>query len=236
MSKVLEVTDLQKSFTLHEFNGKRILGCESVSFSVHPGEFVGITGKSGSGKSTMLKCLYRTYLPTSGEIWFASELFGRINLASTTERQISTIRRREIGYVSQFLNVLPRVTAQDVVANSLVETGIDEETSHQRAASILSHFQISKNLWDAYPQNFSGGEKLRLNLAKEMVKQPRLLLLDEPTASLDNASKELVKEILNELKQSGTSMVGIFHDLDFMEQTVDTHYKMNQGVLGGVTV
>ncbi|MFB5192532.1 phosphonate C-P lyase system protein PhnL [Alicyclobacillus fastidiosus] len=236
MSKVLEVLDLQKSFTLHEFDGKRILGCKGVSFSVDEGEFVGITGKSGSGKSTMLKCLYRTYLPTSGEVWFVSERFGRIDLTRTPERQISTIRRREIGYVSQFLNVLPRVTAHDVVANSLVETGVDEDTAHEGAAAILSHFQIPKNLWNAYPHNFSGGEKLRLNLAKEMVKQPRLLLLDEPTASLDNASKELVKDILNELKRSGTSMVGIFHDLDFMEQTVDTHYKMNQGVLGGVTV
>ncbi|MFD1673974.1 phosphonate C-P lyase system protein PhnL [Alicyclobacillus fodiniaquatilis] len=236
MGKVLQVENLHKLFTLHEFDGKRIIGCDSVSFSVEPGEFVGVRGKSGSGKSTMLKCLYRTYIPTSGEIWFASAQFGQIDLSSATERQISTIRRSEIGYVSQFLNVLPRVTAQQVVVNSLVETGADIETAQQKAASILAYFQIPADLWDAYPQNFSGGEKLRLNLAKEMVKQPRLLLLDEPTASLDNASKELVKDILYELKRSGTSMVGIFHDLDFMEQTVDTHYRMAEGVLGGVTV
>lgn len=235
MSKILEVVDLKKSFTLHEFQGKHILGCDHVNFSVRGGEFVGITGKSGSGKSTLLKCLYRTYLPTTGQIWFASERFGRMDLTTTPERQITTLRRSEIGYVSQFLNVLPRVTALDVVANSLVEMGIDEASAHQKTVSILSHLQISENLWEAYPHNFSGGEKLRLNLAKEMVKQPRLLLLDEPTASLDNASKALVKEILTELKRSGTSMVGIFHDLDFMEQMVDTRYTMSQGVLETVT-
>jgi len=216
---------------MHHFNQKKIIGCRSVNFSVHEGEFVGITGKSGAGKSTVLKCIYRTYLPTNGRILFQSKLFGKIDLARSAEQDIISIRHHEMGYVSQFLNVLPRVTALNVVAEALMEMGCDNERAVFQAKTMLRYFQIPENLWDAYPNTFSGGEKLRLNLARAMIKRPRLLLLDEPTASLDNQSKGPVKEMILELKRSGTSMIGIFHDIEFMKDVVDTSYTMNQGYL-----
>jgi len=231
MSSILQIENLNKTFIMHLFNQKKITGCQNINFAVQNGEFVGITGRSGAGKSTILKCVYRTYIPDSGSIIFQSQQFGKIDLARASERKIAFIRRWEIGYVSQFLNVLPRMTALDVVAEVLVEMGCSKEESIGDAKTMLNHFQISENLWDAYPKTFSGGEKLRLNLARAMIKRPRLLLLDEPTASLDNQTKRRVKEMIIELKRAGTSMVGIFHDLEFMQDVVDTSYNMSRGNL-----
>lgn len=231
MSVILQVEHVYKTFLLHQLGNKKIVGCDDVSLSVEKGEFVGITGKSGSGKSSLLKCIYRTYIPTDGSIIYHSEQFGELDLKQASEQVIITLRRQEIGYVSQFLHVLPRITAIDVVVEALLETGSNPIDANHNAKLILEHFRLSKNVWDAYPNTFSGGEKLRLNLAKAMVKRPRLLLLDEPTASLDNHSKESVRDIILDLKRAGTSMVGIFHDLDFMKTVVDSKYTMNQGIL-----
>lgn len=230
MNIVLKVSDLCKTFTLHQFN-KTITGCRDVSFSVHKGQLVGITGKSGAGKSTILKCIYRSYLHTRGEILFNSRLLGEVNLARSAESDIISIRRQEIGYISQFLKVLPQVTALDMVAETLIGIGCGKEQADAQARSMLSHFQIPENLWDTYPNTFSGGEKLRLNLAQAMIKGPRLLLLDEPTASLDEESKSLVREMIMKLKSSGTAMVGTFHDLAFMKDIVDIKYRMESGYL-----
>ncbi|WP_408008184.1 phosphonate C-P lyase system protein PhnL [Pseudalkalibacillus sp. A8] len=231
MNELLRVEDLEKVFSLHYGNGKDITGCNGITFHLDEGAFVGITGKSGAGKSTILKSIYRTYSPSSGKIWYHSDQFGMIDLVKATEREILAIRKKEIGYVSQFLEVMPRVTALEVVMEAIIEMGYEEDEAKENAKQILSHFKLPTSLWDSYPRTFSGGEKLRLNLAKAMVKQPKLLLLDEPTASLDNASKESVKEMIIQLKANGTSMIGIFHDLDFMETVVDQHYNLSQGSL-----
>lgn len=231
MDEMLRVEQLQKVFTMHQTGQKKIVGCDQISFSVRKGEFLGITGKSGAGKSTILKCLYRTYLPTGGHIFYASQRFGPIDLADADERKIIAIREKEISYVSQFLNIMPRVTALEFVMESLLELGEAESSAKQQAEQMLAHFIIPETLWDTFPRTFSGGEKLRLNLARAMVRQSKLLLLDEPTASLDQASKETVRERINELKQSGTTMIGIFHDLDFMESVVDRNYKLESGLL-----
>jgi alpha-D-ribose 1-methylphosphonate 5-triphosphate synthase subunit PhnL len=228
---LLEVRNLQKTFLLYQQGAKNIVGCRDVNLALLDGEFIGITGKSGAGKSTILKCLYRTYISSDGQILFRSSEFGTIDLARASEQQIVAIRKKEIGYVSQFLSVLPRVTALGVVKEAFLETGVGEEAATAEAESSLSFFELPQTLWDAYPGTFSGGEKLRLNLARAMVKRPKLLLLDEPTASLDNRSKEAVKEMILRLKQGGTSMVGIFHDLDFMQQVIDKHYAMENGVM-----
>jgi alpha-D-ribose 1-methylphosphonate 5-triphosphate synthase subunit PhnL len=233
---LLEVRNLQKTFLLYQQGAKNIVGCHDVNLTLHDGEFIGITGKSGAGKSTILKCLFRTYLSTGGQILFRSGQFGTIDLARASEQQIVEIRKKEIGYVSQFLSVLPRVTAIGVVKEAFLETGVGEEAAAAESESSLSFFELPRTLWDAYPGTFSGGEKLRLNLARAMVKRPKLLLLDEPTASLDNRSKEAVKEMIMRLKQGGTSMVGIFHDLDFMQQVIDKHYEMENGVMMERTV
>lgn len=228
---ILKVEHLSKSFTLHQKEETKIVGCRDVSFTLEAGEFVGITGKSGAGKSTILKCIYRTYIPTGGAIQFSSERFGITNLATASEQRILAIRSEEISYVSQFLKVLPRVTALDMVAEGLLENGYTQRDALDEAKEMLIHFHLPRVLWDAYPHTFSGGEKLRLNLARAMVKRPKLLLLDEPTASLDEKSKESVQEMIIDLKKKGTSMLGIFHDLAFMEKVIDSHYVMEQGTL-----
>lgn len=231
MGKLLQVDGLEKIFVMHQFGGKRIIGCHDIRFSVNKGEFLGITGQSGAGKSTIIKCIYRTYLPSSGHIYYVSDRYGRIDLAEASDRAVIMIRKEEIGYVSQFLSIMPRVTALEFVMESLLEMGESEDASRARAREILAHFNLPEELWDTYPKTFSGGEKLRLNLARAMVRQTKMLLLDEPTASLDQASKETVKERIHELKASGTTMVGIFHDIDFMESVVDKVYKLESGLL-----
>ncbi len=225
---LLDIRDLSKGFTLHAAN-RRVRGCESVSLRVMPGEFVGVTGRSGSGKSTILKCLYRTNLPEAGEIWYDSEAFRPVDLATLDERRVIYLRSYEIGYVSQFLDAVPRTTAYEIVRSSAAEAFADEEAIEGETRRMLEHFDFPRPLWDLYPNTFSGGEKLRLNIARAMVRRPRLLLLDEPTASLDDASKAKVRDLIEQLKAGGTTMLGIFHDLEFMEGVCDREYNMQAG-------
>lgn len=225
---LLDIRDLSKGFTLHAA-GRRVRGCEHVSLRVGAGEFVGITGRSGSGKSTILKCLYRTNLPESGVISYDSDAFGEVDLATLDERRMVYLRKYEIGYVSQFLDVVPRTTAYDIVRQSAGVAFDDPVVAEAETRRMLRHFDFPEQLWALYPNTFSGGEKLRLNIARAMVRRPRLLLLDEPTASLDNASKVKVRDLIEQLKASGTTMLGIFHDLEFMEGVCDREYNMQAG-------
>lgn len=234
---MLDVNDFGKRFTIHHLN-KTMQAVEQVNFSIEKGEFIGIVGKSGSGKSTILKSIYRSYLPDAGEIMYDSARFGRIDLCQATERQMLYLRKYEIGYVSQFLNVMPRTTSRQLVEKALLEMGETESVAQIEAEKALTHFELDPKLWDTYPNTFSGGEKLRLNIAMATVKKPRLLLLDEPTASLDQQSKLKVREIIEKLKANGTTLVGIFHDIEFMEGLCDKVYDMRAGKLlaeAGVT-
>lgn len=228
--ELLTISNLSKSFYLHEME-KKINSCQNISFSLNLGEFIGIVGRSGAGKSTILKCINRTYLPIQGEIYYNSEAYGLLNLSQASEREVLYLRKYEIGYVSQFLNVMPRTTAKEHVMNALLEMGSDAVTAEAEAREMLAYFKLPENLWDIYPNTFSGGERLRLNLAHAMVKRPRLLLLDEPTASLDNKTKLLVKDMLVRLKSKETSMIGIFHDLEFMEGVCDRVLNLSEGAL-----
>lgn len=224
----MEINDLSKSFILHN-QRKNIHAVSNITITVKKGEFIGITGKSGSGKSTILKSIYGTYRVQEGDIWYDSSRFGAINLAKATEREMIYLRKHEIGYVSQFLNVMPRTTARQLVTGAILEMGKTREMANIETEKILGHFEIGKELWDSYPATFSGGEKLRLNIARAMVKRPRLLLLDEPTASLDHDSKVKVKTLLEQLMNEGTTMLGIFHDLEFMNRLVTREYSMQNG-------
>lgn len=223
---MLEVANFSKCFTIHHLS-KTMQAVNEVNFSLQKGEFIGIVGKSGSGKSTILKSIYRSYLPDKGEIYYDSERFGRIDLCQATERQILFLRKYEIGYVSQFLNVMPRTTSRQLVEKALLEMNESKTVAKVEAEKALTHFDLDPKLWDTYPNTFSGGEKLRLNIAIATVKKPRLLLLDEPTASLDEQSKIKVREIIEKLKQNGTTLVGIFHDIAFMEGLCDKVYDMH---------
>ncbi len=228
--EILKISDLAKNFYLHNAQ-KEIKSCQDISFSLEEGEFIGIVGLSGAGKSTILKCINRTYLTTQGSIIYQSAAFGKINLATADEREILYLRKHEIGYVSQFLNVMPRTTAKEHVMSALLETGSDKEQAEHEAEAMLRYFRLPENLWDIYPNTFSGGERLRLNLAHTMVTKPRLMLLDEPTASLDNKTKLLVKDMLLQLKEKRTSMIGIFHDLEFMDGVCDKVFNISEGIM-----
>ncbi|MFD2115810.1 phosphonate C-P lyase system protein PhnL [Paenibacillus yanchengensis] len=230
MANILTIENLSKSFNLHNLN-KHIKAIDNIDFFLQEGEFVGITGKSGSGKSTILRCIYRTYLPHAGQIKYNSKRFGQIDLVGASEREIIELRKYEIGYVSQFLNVMPRTTARELVRNAIVEMGHEVEYADHETEIMLDHFELDHSLWDSYPVTFSGGEKLRLNIARAMVKRPRLLLLDEPTASLDHASKVKVKEVIEQLIKQGTTMLGIFHDLEFMQNLCNRQYHMEEGMM-----
>ncbi|MCX7823671.1 MAG: phosphonate C-P lyase system protein PhnL [Syntrophobacterales bacterium] len=210
---MLQVMDLSKVFLLHLLGGKEIRGCENVSFNVDEGEFLLIKGPSGSGKSTILKCIYRSYLPTKGDILYHSKKFGKVNLASISDRMVIELRRSEIGYVSQFLNVIPRVPALEIVLEPLIQNhSILKREARKRAEELLERLNIPRQLFDAYPATFSGGEQQRINIARALISNPRLLLLDEPTSSLDERNTATVIELLKEIKNQGTSIIGVFHD------------------------
>lgn len=227
---ILTIKNLKKSFTIYALD-KHIEACKDVNLTLKEGEFVGITGKSGSGKSTILRSIYRTYLPDEGSIVYNSESFGPIDLLKASEQDIIHLRKKEIGYVSQFFSATPRTTSKDIIIQAFKETG-QTEGATEEAERLLAHFEFDRNLWDSYPKTFSGGEKLRLNIARAMVKKPRVLLLDEPTASLDDASKLKVRELICQLKEEGTTMLGIFHDIEFMEGISDRVLPMKEGFLG----
>jgi len=226
--EILNIKNLAKEFYLHN-PGLEINSCRDINITLQKGEFIGITGASGAGKSTILKCINRSYLPTRGEIWYDSEAFGKVDLAVAGEREILYLRRHEIGYVSQFLNVMPRTTGKEHVMDALIDMGVSVQSAESQAIEMLEYFRLPEELWDIYPATFSGGERLRLNLAHAMVKKPRLLMLDEPTASLDSKTKILVRDMLQKLKSMDTSMIGIFHDIEFMEGVCDKVFNISEG-------
>ncbi|RPH50459.1 MAG: phosphonate C-P lyase system protein PhnL [Desulfobacteraceae bacterium] len=224
---MITVDNLSKSFTLHILNGKKIEACRGISFNVPQGGFLGLSGHSGAGKSTVLKCIYRTYLSSSGAIHYNSAAYGMVDLATLHDRALIEIREREMGYVSQFLKVIPRVSAVDIIMEPiLARNGVSRKEARNRTIELLERLRIPAHLFDAYPATFSGGEQQRVNIARAVSWKPRLLLLDEPTASLDKDSVGVVLEILKELRMEGTTMIGIFHDTDLLESVTDLVYHI----------
>lgn len=229
MNDLITVHGLTKDFILHLHQSKLLSGCADVSFSLRPGEFLGIAGPSGAGKSTIIKCIYRTYLPSAGEILYRTKAGEEIDLAAAPERTVISLRRREISYVSQFLKVIPRVPAVDILAEQLIGRGWQPGDARERAREYLQMMNIDPALWDTAPSTFSGGEQQRINLARALISQPRLLLLDEPTASLDGETKKIVIQALLYLQKQGTTMIGVFHDTDVMRRLVDRVFTMTGG-------
>lgn len=221
---LLEIENLSKIFTIHSLNGKRIKGCNEVSFHLGEGEFLALSGPSGSGKSTILKCIYRTYLPAGGNIWYESKKYGRVDISNISEHILLDIRTEEIGYVSQFLKIVPRVTAIDAATEPLLKNNVPAGKAREKASELLERLNIPSHLFDTYPATFSGGEQQRINIARATIWQPRLLLLDEPIASLDKGSAALVVDVLKELKQAGTTMIGVFHDNESTGSIADKIY------------
>lgn len=232
---MLKLVNLSKEFKMHIRNGLVIESFKDISFTAPDGKLLAITGASGIGKSTLLKCIYRTYKPTKGSIIYKNNNGMEVNLAKADDQTILRLRKKEIGYVSQFLNVIPRITAMEILTNRLVSKTVSIAEAKELAEYYLDKVKISKNLWDMYPSTFSGGEKQRLNILLALAAKPKLLLLDEPTASLDANSKEIIFELILGAKNPGTTMVAVFHDQDAINALADYRFDMMDNQLVAVS-
>ena len=213
----IEVRDLAKSFTLHNQGGVTLSVLRRLSLSVGGGECVVLSDPSGAGKSTLLRAIYGNYKPQAGEI-LVRHGDRMVDVASAEPREILDVRRRTMGYVSQFLRVIPRVPALLVVAEPLRALGVGKAEAIERARAILARLRIPERLWGLSPVTFSGGEQQRVNVARGFIAGHPILLLDEPTASLDAASRALVVQLVHEARQRGTALLGTFHDSDVRER------------------
>jgi alpha-D-ribose 1-methylphosphonate 5-triphosphate synthase subunit PhnL len=217
---VISLENVRKSFTLHLQDGVVIPVFEAVSLVVGRGECVVLTGTSGIGKSTLLKLIYGNYRPLGGRLLLRLE-DEEIDLARASPHQMLEIRRRAIGYVSQFLRCVPRVPAIDVVAEPLLTLNVARTAARERAAALLRRLRIPDRLQSLPPATFSGGEQQRVNIARGFIYGYPLLLLDEPTASLDAANRATVVELICEAKAAGAAILGVFHDRDVRDAVAD---------------
>jgi alpha-D-ribose 1-methylphosphonate 5-triphosphate synthase subunit PhnL len=204
---MIEIRDLNKSFTLHNQGGAVIPVMAGAHLDVAPGECVALTGASGAGKSTLMRMIYGNYLAASGSLWV-----GGVDVATALPRDILRLRRETLGYVSQFLRVVPRVPTVRVVADPLLALGVAEDAALARAEALLALLNIPERLWSLSPTTFSGGEQQRVNIARGFAHPYPALLLDEPTASLDAKNREVVLGLIEAAKARGAAIVGIFHD------------------------
>lgn len=204
---MIRIENLSKSFTLHNQGGTVIPVMGGANLTVAAGECVGLTGQSGAGKSTLMRMVYGNYLTAGGRL-----MVGDIDVATAEPRQIIALRRHTLGYVSQFLRVVPRVPTLDVVAEPLLALGTPADEARDRAATLLKRLNIPERLWTLSPTTFSGGEQQRVNIARGFAHAYPALLLDEPTASLDAANREVVLTLITEAKARGAAILGIFHD------------------------
>lgn len=217
---LLRVQRYAKQFVSHE-QGKVIPSSQNVELSVYRGQLTALIGPTGSGKSSVLKGIYRTYLPTYGRILYQTANGHEIDLAKADEHRILQLRQDEISFVTQFLHILPRKPSEFIVAQSLLKRGASMHEALDSARDMLARLNLPERLWSLSPANFSGGEKQRVNLARSLVAKPRLLLLDEPTSSLDPITTDVVLGELQKLKQEGAAMLAIFHDPALVEKMAD---------------
>ena len=213
---MLQMKQVSKRFTLHHQNGAELQVLNQVDMSLSAGECVVLDGPSGMGKSTLLKLMYANYRATSGQIEVQQADGRLLELTKASPRELVRMRRDTMGYVSQFLRVIPRVSALDVVAEPLIEDGAEQapaiEAAREQARVWLTRLRIPEGLWHLPPATFSGGEQQRINIARNMIKPRPILLLDEPTASLDAANTQTVIDLIQEAVARGAALVGIFHD------------------------
>lgn len=216
----LVVSSIAKTFTMHLRDGVKIPVVANVDFAVEAGECAVLGGPSGAGKSSILKMLYGNYSTDSGRIIVQHSGEG-VDLVSASPRKILEIRRHTIGYVSQFLRTVPRVSALDVAGEPLLQRGHSLESARKQAAELFERLNLPQKLWSLPPATFSGGEQQRVNIARGFITDHPVLLLDEPTASLDAANRAVVVELISEKKRSGTALLGIFHDEDVRSMVAD---------------
>jgi alpha-D-ribose 1-methylphosphonate 5-triphosphate synthase subunit PhnL len=211
MTAMIDISNAEKTFTMHLQGGVQLPVVRGVSFQVEPGECVVLSGPSGAGKSSILKMIFGNYRCDGGRIGIRHR-GNLVDLASAEPRQVLSVRRDTIGYVSQFLRAVPRVATIDVVAEPLVVTGTTRTEAREWAGKLLRRLNIPERLWALPPSTFSGGEQQRVNIARGFISDLPILLLDEPTASLDAANRAVVVELIDEKKRNGVAMVAIVHD------------------------
>ncbi|WP_316859794.1 phosphonate C-P lyase system protein PhnL [uncultured Cohaesibacter sp.] len=216
----LIVSDVTKSFTMHLRGSITIPVVSGVNFTLKAGECAVLGGPSGVGKSSILKMIYGNYAANTGQI-LVSYRDRMIDIVTADPRTTIAVRRETIGYVSQFLRAMPRVPAIDVAAEALVEQGEDIEIARNKAGAMLARLNLPEKLWQLPPATFSGGEQQRVNIARGFLTNHPVLLLDEPTASLDAANREVVIGLIREKKQQGVALLGIFHDADVRSEIGD---------------
>lgn len=220
MTPVLRTEGLSKSFTLHLQGGTRIPVLGGVDIAVHPGECVALWGPSGAGKSTLMRCLYGNYGAGAGRVLLRHR--GRdLDIAGADPRAVIEARRETIGYVSQFLRVIPRVATRDIVAEPMIARGTPPGEALARATALLHRLNLPERLHGLPPATFSGGEQQRVNLARGFAPGYPVLLLDEPTASLDAGNRAIVIDLMREAKAAGSAIIGIFHDAELREAVAD---------------
>ena len=211
MSAVIEISNAEKTFTMHLQGGVRLPVVRGVTFAVHAGECVVLSGPSGIGKSSILRMIFGNYRCDSGSIGVRHR-GEMLDVAAAEPREILSVRRDTIGYVSQFLRAVPRVPTIDVVAEPLIVTGMQRSDARRQAEHLLRRLNIPERLWTLPPSTFSGGEQQRVNIAHGFISDYPILLLDEPTASLDAANSAVVVDLINEKKHAGVALVAIVHD------------------------
>lgn len=222
---MIRVENLSKTFVLHHQNGINLPVLYKAELTVNAGECVVLHGHSGSGKSTLLRSLYANYLPDEGHIHIkhGDEW---VDLVTAPARKVLEVRKGTIGWVSQFLRVIPRISALDVVMQPLLDLGVPKETCRAKATSLLTRLNVPERLWHLAPSTFSGGEQQRVNIARGFVVDYPILLLDEPTASLDAKNSAAVVELIDEAKARGAAIVGIFHDETVRNRVADRLHPM----------
>lgn len=225
MAPILSVNGLGKTFVLHTQDSVQLPVLANVDFTVAPGECVALNGPSGAGKSTFLRCIYGNYRVDEGEI-LIDDGVEPVDVATADPRRIIELRQITVGYVSQFLRVVPRVSTLDVVSEPLRMLGVTVAEAEARAGDILTRLRIPERLWPLPPATFSGGEQQRVNVARGLVVSMPLLLLDEPTASLDVENRDTVIEIIREKVANGAAVVGIFHDAEVRDAVATRTLEM----------
>lgn len=224
---MLDVSDIAKSFVLHTQGGAQIAVFSNLSLRVQAGECVALHGPSGAGKSTLMRMLYANYRTDTGAIRIRHD-GEMVDLATAPPRTVLDVRRRTLGYVSQFLRVIPRVSTLDVVTEPLRTLGVTGDEAQDRARTMLERLNVPPTLWNLAPATFSGGEQQRVNVVRGFVAQLPVLLLDEPTASLDAINRQCVMGLIDEAKARGAAIVGIFHDLEVRDRVADRVFDMSE--------
>ncbi len=225
MTTRLRVENLSKTFVLHNQQGIRLPVFNNANLEVNAGECVVLHGHSGSGKSTLLRSLYGNYLPDSGHIWVEHHGIW-VDMVNAQAREILDVRRHSVGWVSQFLRVIPRISALNLVMQPLVELGIKKPEAERRASELLQNLNVPERLWQLAPSTFSGGEQQRVNIARGFIVDYPVLLLDEPTASLDATNRAAVVKLIEKAKARGAAVVGIFHDEEVRTRVADRLHVM----------